>query len=259
MNNKYYADAYGPDIKALAACIKKAFEIANTDDEVDRVVFYSYTKNNFMQVSKFLGDDNVNQMFSRPMRFRECKKPIRCATAITYKKECEYRNTPKDVIVCCHMDSKDVFKVDDYRTAKYVIALSWTLDGLNAWKARWKAENVLDGRMEEKADAPKNALLLTALQEMDVRMYETKNLSHFDDAETCKTYIRSIHKYLPEVKPSDITDYLVTELGWENKNAAEVGELLQRLKEGRSFRGGQKTYLKEYYSRWKEKAVNCTD
>lgn len=174
---------------------------------------------------------------------------------ITYKKECEYRNTPKDVIVCCHMDSKDVFKVDDYGTAKYVIALSWTLDGLNAWKARWKAENVFDGRMEEKVDAPKNALLLTALQEMDVRMYETKNLSHFDDAETCKTYIRSIHKYLPDVKPSDITDYLVTELGWENKNAAEVGELLQRLKEGRSFRGGQKTYLKEYYSRWKEKAV----
>ena len=61
------------------------------------------------------------------------------------------------------------------------------------------------------------------------------------------------------MKPSDITDYLVTELGWENKNAAEVGELLQRLKEGRSFRGGQKTYLKEYYSRWKEKTVNCTD
>ena len=29
MNNKYYADAYGPDTKALAACIKKAFEIAS--------------------------------------------------------------------------------------------------------------------------------------------------------------------------------------------------------------------------------------
>ena len=45
MNNKYYADAYGPDPKALVACIKKAFEIADEDDEVARVVFYSYTKN----------------------------------------------------------------------------------------------------------------------------------------------------------------------------------------------------------------------
>lgn len=254
MNNKYYADAYGPDTKALAACIRKAFELADADDEVARVVFYSYTKNNFMQVSKFFGDDNVNQMFSHSMRFRECKKPIRCATAITYKKECEYRDTPKDIVVCCHMDSKDVFKVDDYRTAKYVIALSWTLNGLKEWKARWNAENVMGGGKEEKAETPKNALLLTALREMDVRMFETKNLSHLSDAETCKTYIRTIHKYMPEVKPSDVTDSLVTELGWENKNASEVGELLQRLKDGRTFRGGQKTYLKEYYSRWKEKS-----
>lgn len=30
MNNKYYADACGADLKALVACIKKAFEIADT-------------------------------------------------------------------------------------------------------------------------------------------------------------------------------------------------------------------------------------
>lgn len=28
MKNKYYADAYGPDLNALIACVKKAFEIA---------------------------------------------------------------------------------------------------------------------------------------------------------------------------------------------------------------------------------------
>ena len=52
---------------------------------------------------------------------------------------------------------------------------------------------------------------------------------------------------------SDAEEAELIEETMENKNAAEVGELLQRLKEGRTFRGGQKTYLKEYYSRWKEK------
>jgi len=52
----------------------------------------------------------------------------------------------------------------------------------------------------------------------------------------------------------EVENTLVTELGWEHKNASKVGELLQRLKEGRTFRGGQKTYLKEYYNRWKEKS-----
>lgn len=116
MNSKtrYYADAYDPATKALAECIRKAFELTDSDDEVERVVLYSYTKNNFMQVDKIFGADNVTQIFSCPMKFNECTKPIKCATEITYKKECEYRNTPKDVVICCHMDSKAVFKVDDY-------------------------------------------------------------------------------------------------------------------------------------------------
>ena len=254
MKNKYFADAYGADLDALLACVKKAFEIAEADDEVARVVFYSYNKNNFMQVGRVFGDDYVDVMFTRPLKFNECSKPIRCMTAITYKKECEYRDSPKDVVVCCHMDSKDVFKVDDYRTAKYIIALSWTTDGLSAWKKRWNAQNVLEEEAEvETYTHPKNSLLMTALQEMDIRMFQTKNLGHPNDEETCKTYIRTIHKYMPEVMPSEVVDCLVTELGWENKNASEVGSLLQRLKDGRTFRGGQKTYLKEYFTRWKAK------
>ena len=252
MKNKFYADAYGADLSALEACVKKAFEIADADDEIARVVFYSYTKNNFMQVSRVLGDDCVDIMFTRPLKFSDCSKPVRCMTAITYKKECEYRDSPKDVVVCCHMDSKDVFKVDDYRTAKYIIALSWTLDGLNAWKKRWNAQNVLDEESEESV-TPHNSILMTALREMDIHMFQTKNLGHPNDAETCKTYIRAIHKYLPEVMPAELENCLVTELGWENRNAAEVGGLLQKLKEGRTFRGGQKTFLKEFYSRWKTK------
>jgi hypothetical protein len=191
MKNKYYADAYGADLDALLACVKKAFEIAEADDEVARVVFYSYNKNNFMQVSRVFGDDYVDVMFNRPLKFNECSKPIRCMTAITYKKECEYRDSPKDVVVCCHMDSKDVFKVDDYRTAKYIIALSWKTNGLSAWKKRWNAQNVLEEETEEETcTPPKNSLLMTALQEMDIRMFQTKNLGHPNDEETCKTYIR---------------------------------------------------------------------
>ena len=253
MNSKYFADAYGVDVEALKACIRKALQIAKSDDEVARIVFYSYTKDNFEQVINIFGQNDVKQMFSHPVRYSNFPKPFSCATSITYKKECEYRDAPKDVVVCCHVDSKEAFKVDDYRTAKYIIALSWLPDGLNEWKARWNAQNVLDNDTEVIEEAPKNNLLLTALKEMDIRMYETKSLSHPNDEETCKTYIRAIHKYLPEVQPREVENYLVTELGWENKNASKVGALLQRLKEGRTFRGGQTTYLKEYYNRWKGK------
>lgn len=78
-------------------------------------------------------------------------------------------------------------------------------------------------------------------------------IGNSDDIETCKTYIRVIHKYLPDASPSQVQNILVVELNWTSKDAAEVGELLQRLKDGGRFVGGQKTNLKEYYNRWKEK------
>ena len=52
MKTKYYVDAYGPDENALVACVSKAIEIAQLDDEIQQIVIYSYTKKNFMQVNK---------------------------------------------------------------------------------------------------------------------------------------------------------------------------------------------------------------
>ena len=242
MKTKYYADAYGADLNALAACIRKAFELANSDDDVERVVLYSYTRNNFMQVDKIFGADNVNQMFTRPMKFRECTKPIKCATEITYKKECKYRHTPKDVVICCHMDSKAVFKVDDYLTAKYIIALSWTMEGLKECKTRWHAQNVLSPKAENEPKHEINPILAIALREMDNRMFNTKSLAHPNNEETCKTYVRTIHKYLPEVTPSDIEDYLVTELGWDNRDSSEVGKLLQHRRTVRLLEGAKNIF-----------------
>lgn len=254
MNTKYYADAYGPNEEALIVCINKAIEIAQSDDNVQRIVLYSYTKKNFMQVIQLFGEEIVNRMFSKPILLEDISTPFVCATELTYKRECEFRSTPKDIVICCHMDSKAVFKVDDFKTAKYIIALSWTLDGLNDWKKRWNAQNVLSQKVEDNNNETcKNSLLKTALDEMDARMFGTKTMGHPDDVETCKTYIRAIHKYLPEASPSEVQNILVVELNWKSKDAAEVGELLQRLKEGRRFVGGQKTNLKEYYNCWKEK------
>lgn len=241
MKTKYYVDAQGPDENALLVCINKAIDIATLDNEIQRIVIYSYTKNNFMQVNKLFGVETVNKMFSTPVTFEHIRVPFVCATEITYKKKCEYRDHPKDVVVCCHLNSKAVFKVDDFQTAKYVIALSWTIDGLDEWKKRWKAQNLLSEKVtDDNLKSKIKSLLQIALDEMYVRMYETKTLEHSDDIETCKTYIRTIHKYLPEITPLQIEDYLVAGLGWKNKDAAEVSGLLQKLKEGKRFVGGQK-------------------
>ena len=249
MNNRYYANVQGPDAKAILACLKKANEICANDADVNRIVLYSYAKTNFNTVAQVFGD-SVDRMFSQPLRFNGIAKPVQCLTERTYKDWTQETS----IVICCHMDSKSVQKVDDFHSAKYVMAVSWLKDSLAEWVMRWNAECVYGEEIRNEVTEDDNlALLRIALEEMDIRMFGSKDFHHPDDENTCKTYIRTFHKYMPEVTSSQIEGILVTELNWTNGNAAQVGELLDRLKNGRTFHGGDKTGLVNYYKGWKRK------
>ena len=251
MNNRYYANVQGSIPEAIVACLRKAHEICADDPDVNGIVLYSYTKNNFYTVSQIFGADNVNKMLKQPLRFDGIFKPVQCLTERTYN---DY-SQQTCIIICCHMDSKSVQKVDDFHSAKYIMAVSWLKDELAGWAKRWKAECVYGDEIqnEKKEDDNHQALLRIALKEMDTRMFESKDFHHPDDENTCKTYIRTIHKYLPAVTSSQIEDVLVTELSWTSGNASLVGDLLNRLNNGLTFRGGEKNGLQNYYKGWKEK------
>lgn len=249
MNNRYYANVLGADQRAILACLKKANEICAKDTDVNRIVFYSYTKNNFDTVARIFGPENVNRMFAQPLRFEGIGKPVQCLTERTYNDWSQETS----VVICCHMDSKAAQKVDDFRSAKYIIAVSWLKDGVAEWVKRWNAEYLYGDKIQDMKNEDDNqALLRIALKKMDIRMFGSKDFHHPDDENTCKTFIRTIHKYMPEVTSSQIEDILVTELNWTSGNAAQVGELLDRLKSGRTFRGGDKTGLVQYFKDWKK-------
>lgn len=250
MNNRYYANVQGADPNAILACLKKAKEIIANDPEVGCIVLYSYTKNNFDTVARIFGSENVQRMEKQPIHFKEFAKPVQCLTERTFN---DLHQQPC-IVICCHMDSKAVQKVDDLRSAKYIMAVSWLKDELSSWVKRWNAKCIYGDEIKNEVITDNNlSLLRIALKEMDIQMLESKDFHHPDDENTCKTYIRAIHKYMPEVTSSQIEDILVTELNWKNENAVQVGELLDRLKNGRTFRGGDKTGLVQYYKRWKEK------
>lgn len=249
MNNRYYANVLGADQRAILACLKKANEICAKDTDVNRIVFYSYTKNNFDTVARIFGPENVNRMFAQPLRFEGIGKPVQCLTERTYNDWSQETS----VVICCHMDSKAAQKVDDFRSAKYIIAVSWLKDGVAEWVKRWNAEYLYGDKIQDMKNEDDNqALLRIALKKMDIRMFGSKDFHHPDDENTCKTFIRTIHKYMPEVTSSQIENILVTELNWTSGNAAQVGELLDRLKSGRTFRGGDKTGLVQYFKDWKK-------
>ena len=84
MNNRYYANVQGADPYAIEACLKKANEIIANDPDVDGIVLYSYTKNNFDTVARIFGPENVLRMEKQPVRFRDLAKPVQCLTERTF-------------------------------------------------------------------------------------------------------------------------------------------------------------------------------
>ena len=63
------------------------------------------------------------------------------------------------------MDSKAVQKIDDYRSAKYVMAVSWLKDELNSWVKRWNAECVYGDEIKnDSVEDNSLALLRIALK-----------------------------------------------------------------------------------------------
>ena len=126
MKRRYYAESVWPDVIALYVCIRKAMDLANADKDIVRIVLYNYTKDNILVVNELFGERNVKKMFSAPLLLEESSKPFVCATTRTYKKLSKFVGKLNDIVICCHMDSEEVFKIDQFKTAKYVIALSWS-------------------------------------------------------------------------------------------------------------------------------------
>lgn len=249
---KFYIDTFGPHVEDIAKAFKFAISIAKRDKEIKRIIFYSYTKTNFMQVDKYFEDVHRLQLPDTGVKIQGMNVLVKCETKITYRKQYSYGTT--DIVIACHMDSKDIYVLDDDAKAKYIIAIPWIEHGVDEWVRRWFAKEISGKATVDTKEASVDPLLSVALKEMDILMFETKSLSHQSDEETCKTYIRTIHKYMPNVTPTEIENYLVRNLSWTSANANEVGNLLARLKEGRTFKGGAKTGLQNYFKGWKAKA-----
>lgn len=249
--NKFYIETSGGHVGDIEKAFLYAINLAKTDKEVRRIIFYSIGMNNFMQV-----DTYFRNMMGQCLPPNGCKISgmdvlVKCETKMTYKKQ--YSNDKTDVVIACHMSSKDIYALDDDAKTKYVVAIPWMEHDVDEWVKRWNAIEISGENKEKPAEEVIEPLLPIALYEMDVSMFETKSFSHLSDEETCKTYIRAIHKYLPNISPEDIENHLVRKLSWTAENAHKVGELLGRLKGGRTFKGGAKTGLQDYYKRWKNK------
>ena len=77
-------------------------------------------------------------------------------------------------------------------------------------------------------------------------------ISHSSDDKLAKTYLRALAKYGYLLNEIEIESYLIKQLGWTKDHANDLLEIINKINNGRSFQGGDKTELKRHINRWKE-------
>lgn len=254
MNNKFYVDIEqdGFNKEAYLEAFKFANKLTRQDNEIKRIVLYVHTKGNTGYFEPFFNDISIKKLLAGNVKVEPFKVPLSIHTKITYDK-CRYSSTACDLVLAFGMDLKDLEVLDDYYGVKYIVAIPWLKDKTMPWVARWNAEEI-NGKDTSNDSMALPETVKVAMKELSSSINMSIGISNSYDNDLAKTYIRALHKYEPELKAEDLVSYLVTELGWTSAHANDVGKLLTTLKEGRTFRGGDKTGLQNHYKRWKEKA-----
>lgn len=245
---RYYIDTHGNDDSAYEEALALACKLSNQDNQINRVVILIHVKYQTGYFEKILSTETIKKL-ENGYRFSNCNALFKFETLKTFKDI----NTHSQVIIACGFDSNEIFPYDDSHSVKVIIAIPWLKDGLKNWVQTWNP-NELRGGQSVTIVIP-SAIVVTALKELDSIVSGT---SHPNDEETTKKYVRALFKY--ETLDSDIIrGYLVRDLKWHAKDADQIKAWIDKLKAGKSFKGGANTGLHVYYKKWNAASQKSSD
>jgi hypothetical protein len=246
MNKKYFFDTETNKDKSLRLkAIAFANSIAEQDEAIKRIVLYLATKNNIGWFDGIFTKRQIKQLFNGCC-FNNIKVPIKIETEATYKK-CFGSN---DIVICYGTRSKGLYLLEDNICVKYMISIPWLKEETEEWIKSRNAINVETGESSHIGNP--TPVVIVALNELTKSINLSTGIIHPMDNELAKTYIRVLHKYEKGLDGNVVSAYLVNSLHWEARHAQDIKMLIERLNEGRTFRGGAKVGHNQIYKHWQD-------
>jgi hypothetical protein len=242
---RYFIDTHGPDMQACKDGIAKGIELALSDSELDRVILLIPSKSNTQMLEDLFSKEAVKVMF-RGTGIDGHSETIKIESVRTFNK---YR--PSVVVVALHIRNEDLNKVDDSYSAKVIIAIPWVKGELDDWIRTWTPVELHGKTVEVEPYSGPSWIVIKALESLTHGINMSTGISHPSDNQKAKTIALALHKYETSLHPTEIKSYLVGKLNWTQDNASKFTNLIQTLNDGRYFKGGRRTGLREIYKQWK--------
>ncbi len=248
MDTKFYVNAEANDDDAYVRAMDFASELSNKDSDIDRIILLVNTKQNTGWFQRIFDDQMVKKLFNG-IRFNDSPALFKIETLKTYT-NFKYGSS-KDIVITCGLDSKDILIIDDFYSAKYVIAMPWLISLTEKWIKTWNAIEISGNQNEDLDFSEPSCIVKQALNSLSRTINMSTGINHPSDNNRAKTYILALHKYEDDLDADIVGSYLVRQLNWDTKHAKDVEKLISTLNSGKYFQGGERKGLQNYYKKWK--------
>lgn len=255
MSRKYfYFDTELNDDAAYDRAVNFAVKLIRENKGLNKIIFLVPNKNSTGWLDRLYGSQNVKKMFSGATL---SGINVKIETIRTYTNS---YNDPTDVVICCGLNSEEVFKIQDYRHVDTIIAIPWLKQNTESWIKTAKAKKVAeDLSIDEDSNASypePTKIVKKAFEELTAVINTSTGISHPMDNSRAKTYVRALYKYESELNSDIVCSYLINTLGWQVRHSDDIRKLIDTLNSGKYFKGGEKTGLQIHYKRWKNELAD---
>ncbi len=242
--DRYYIDTHGNDDVAYREAIQFALELAKADQNITKVVLLIGTKTQTGWFERLFGREIEKKLFTG-VKFDGNDALFKFETKITFK---DNDADGSVIVISCGLNADDLYKIDDYYSISSIIAIPWLQERLLPWIKTWNPRE-LRGNQTEALPEPTNAVQ-EAMKRLTRAVNMSTALTHPSDEELAKTYIRALHRYEVSLDTEVVSRFLKVTLGWDARAAEKIEKWIDALNNGKSFKGGAKTGLKNIYKQW---------
>jgi len=241
---RFYTSAHGVDDNAVARIIQKAIDLENQLDNVSRIVFVAHGLQNSGWLERQYGTDGAKKL-RKGARLPDSSVPAKFESVKTY------RAVDNEILITLGLESDDILLLDDNFNIITIIALPWLQNSVDKWVRITNATNI-DNNVQAVSFPNPPCVVIKALEDLTESINMSTGLLHSSDDQLAKTYLRTFNKYGIPLQEIEIESYLIKQLNWTKEHSNDLLDIINKINNGRSFQGGDKTGLHYHIKRWKK-------
>lgn len=237
IGKKFYIYSHGEKVFDYAC------EVAKELGDIKRIVLVVRSRQDTDLIGNIIPNIDIDKLFSG-YKSSENDFLIKIETIKTYTGS----SSNRDILICCDLDSNDVYKLEDLFGIKAIIAMTSSEENIQEWI---KTRNVIniETKEQEFIEEPSDIAKI-ALEELINGINISTGLRQPSGIKKAKVILKVLSEYELELDPMVLEAYLANSLNCPTKHSREIKDLYIELKGMKVMKGLVKDEIIEIYKSW---------